>query len=233
LTREDAASYERASKATALARVTIADSFFCAKIAECVSVPSYRLPGSFVISCNLALSHNVLPILSFLRDVWAERLLGVNASLVIAGRNPPDLLVNGVSEIPNVKLLGRPTERQMTAVYDNASAAICLNDAGSGIKVRVGEALRRGLPVISSVHCARGFAVMRGRGLFVFEGRGELERFVRQFSTSHFEMRPEDISSAYEDQFSFSNGSQRFRAMLQRIGATERVEDCENLRRLK
>lgn len=76
--------------------------------------------------------------------------------LIIAGRDPHVSILNFESHFPNnVKVVANP--KDMDEVIDMASIFLCPTCYGSGIKLRVMDGLKKGLPVLVHKISARGY----------------------------------------------------------------------------
>ncbi len=122
------------------------------------------LPGptarDFLISCHLGVAQNVPGVLRFIDQDWRRcvadgRLAG--SRLIIAGSSPAPSIVAACRSQPRIELAPDPTDSVMRELMARSIACISTIDAGSGIKVRVAEALRLGRPVVGTAHSFIGY----------------------------------------------------------------------------
>ncbi len=127
----------------------------------------YRGAPEFVFLGLLSLPHNDDGLRNFLLEVWPEVL-----------RRRPDARLRVVGREPRKELRGLATRYSGSVVLDGyvpdldavlTGAAAMINPLrfGTGIKIKVIEALRRGLPVVSSPIGAAGMAHGPETGIFL------------------------------------------------------------------
>ncbi len=114
----------------------------------------------FIIACHLGVAQNIPGILRFIDQEWSKcvadsRLAG--SRLIVAGASPSPSIVAACRSQPRIELVPSPTESVMRDLMGRSIACISAIDAGSGIKVRVAEALRLGRPVIGTTHSFIGY----------------------------------------------------------------------------
>lgn len=114
----------------------------------------------FIIACHLGVAQNISGILRFIDEDWRKcvadgRLVG--SKLIIAGASPSPAIVAACRSQPRIDLVSSPTDSAMRELMARSIACISTIDAGSGIKVRVAEALRLGRPVVGTAHSFIGY----------------------------------------------------------------------------
>ncbi|MUL63764.1 glycosyl transferase family 1 [Mycobacterium sp. CBMA 234] len=127
----------------------------------------YRGAPDFVFVGLLSLPHNEDGVRAFLADVWPTVLTRMPAArLRIIGRDCSRELTETVARCGgSVTLEGYVDD--LTEVLRSASGLINYLRFGSGIKLKVIEALGRGLPVVSTGVGADGFATGAANGILV------------------------------------------------------------------
>ena len=86
----------------------------------------------------------------FRRRVWQEvRELVPGVEFVVAGRDPSDELI---SELTREGIRVAPNPASLDALYDDALYSLVPSSSGSGGKIKVCEALSRGVPVLTTEH---------------------------------------------------------------------------------
>jgi glycosyltransferase involved in cell wall biosynthesis len=138
-------------------------------VAQCRTMPVFyweSFPDSRELSANgrnglfyvAGFSHppNVEGILWFIEKVFPLILKKVpNCILTIAGSNPPPKIINLESE--NIKILGFISDEQLKLNYKSKRVAIAPLLSGAGMKGKVAEALKNGLPIVTTSFGAQGF----------------------------------------------------------------------------
>jgi glycosyltransferase involved in cell wall biosynthesis len=100
-----------------------------------------------------------------------------------------------------------------------AFCRVCVStiDAGSGIKVRVSEALRRGRPVVATPHSCVGYEAIDSQVLQVSEIEGMMDAIESVLSSG----RPGDLErlsrSEFDAKLSFEAGSRMISDVLERV----------------
>lgn len=114
---------------------------------------------------NLFLPNNQTGLRWFLANVWpALTDLNPAVTLTVCGSAPPAAFQQELAEAGADVWVNVP---DLDPYYDNAALFINPVLAGSGVNIKVGEPLRRGIPVISTSTGARGLEDMVGLGLIV------------------------------------------------------------------
>jgi glycosyltransferase involved in cell wall biosynthesis len=110
---------------------------------------------------SLDVPHAVAGLEWFLRLAWPRIRAGApGARFVVAGRRPSPRLIRAVDETPGVLLV--PDPEILDDVF--AEARIFVNPvfAGSGVNLKLGEPMRRAVPVVTTTVGVRGLGVMDG-----------------------------------------------------------------------
>lgn len=145
--------------------------------------PPRRAPSArpvFVFLGLLSLPHNDDGLRCFLRDCWPELLRQLpDAQLRVIGREPRP----GLSEVieryrASVVLEGYVED--LDSALSTATALVNPLRFGSGVKIKVIEALGRGVPIVSTPVGADGIAAGLGEGLLVGDSTEEFVRWMVQ-----------------------------------------------------
>lgn len=132
------------------------------------------------------------------------------ARLTLAGRDPSDALLNkaagyGINVIPS------PDD--MNPILAGAKYYICPVSLGGGIKLRVMDGLRFGLPVICHSVSARGYEEFERKGMLLsYSNKDSFKTRLNSLKNSEF-MRNE-ICRMYKAVFSFDCGKERVQKAL-------------------
>lgn len=145
-----------------------------AAVPPLIAPPEYRLrqyrgAPEFLFVGLLALPHNDDGVRSFLAEVWPDVLLRApGAKLRIIGKGASPGLAQLVRSLEGSVTIEGYVE-DLTEALSTAAALVNHLRFGSGIKLKVIEALGRGLPVVSTAVGADGFAAGADRGVLVAE----------------------------------------------------------------
>jgi glycosyltransferase involved in cell wall biosynthesis len=173
--------------------------------------------AEILVSCSLGLAQNLPGLMAFL-DVWgrsANRRGLAGATVVLAGAAPPQGLCDRARALPRVRLVANPSDAEMESLFASCRVCISTIDAGSGIKVRVAEALRRGRPVIATPHSCIGYESIDRRVLRVAEVPAmaiELESMLSAAEPGALERLARE---EFESKLSFRAGSGSIAAVLE------------------
>jgi hypothetical protein len=119
-------------------------------------------PGGkrLLISCSMGHPQNEPGIWRFLSDVWPQVCAVVAdrpPQLTVAGGTASDRITQLAATYQNVTVVQRPSDSQMQQLFVSADWVVSTIEAGSGIKVRVADALRNGCPVVATEHSCIGY----------------------------------------------------------------------------
>jgi glycosyltransferase involved in cell wall biosynthesis len=169
-----------------------------------------------LLNCSLGLSQNVPGILSFL-ECWS-RSAGrgglVDATLVLAGSNPSQQLREQALRTTGVRLVADPSDQEMEQLFASCRVCVSTIDAGSGIKVRVSEALRRGRPVVATPHSCVGYEGIDSRVVRRVEIAGMIAEVEAVLATSDRGVLERLARHEFDEKLSFSAGSRMVGRLL-------------------
>ena len=90
--------------------------------------------------------------------------LPLNVGVIISGRKPTDEIIHMCEQHERVKLVPNPED--MNSIINQADIYVCPTRLGGGLKLRVMDGLRLGIPVISHTCSARGYDDFEGSDFF-------------------------------------------------------------------
>lgn len=127
-----------------------------------------------VISGTMGNVQNLDGINYFLDELLPHIPTGMQ--VVLAGKNPPASLVERVRPLaPRVTII--PNPKDMDAIVSDCDIFLCPARLGGGMKLRVMDGFRNGLPVLAHSVSARGYREFERRGMmWEFEDAEEFER---------------------------------------------------------
>lgn len=136
---------------------------------------------------------------------------GDDFSLLLTGRNPREFICNLADNDRQIRLVPNP-ENMSETIIDNG-VFICPTNVGGGIKLRIMDGLKLGMPVITHRISARGYDAFWGKPWFqIYEDR---ESFVESLNNINKVIAETDnlrseIIDSYVSAFSYSSGKARF-----------------------
>lgn len=167
----------------------------------------------YIITGNLSSRQNLLSILPWLETYYPVlREVDPEGHLLLAGKQPTDELTS-LCERLGIELI--PSPEDMDAVVSGADIYICPSDNGSGIKLRLMDGLKNGLPVVTHQLSTRGYEAFLDRGVYPYS---DIESFRSAIlsaindGTDHRQMK-----ETYKKQFSFSAGVMRLSDLMSKV----------------
>ena len=138
--------------------------------------------------------------------------------LVIAGRNPRQEVYNLQKENPE-KIRVIPNPENMDEVTSPASIFLCPTNVGGGLKLRLMDGLRMGLPILVHKVSARGYDIFFEKPYFkVYEDRESFKHGLQEllrFSSKGFSRS--DIQTEYLLHFGFKAGRERVNKIIKEL----------------
>lgn len=167
----------------------------------------------YVITGNLGARQTLDSLLPWLDEYWPvlhERC--PDARLLIAGKNPVPALKTRISQI-GAELVDTPQD--MGLVLSRGKYYVCPTCKGGGVKLRVMDGLRYGMPVIVHEVSARGYEPFHNRSMFVY---GDPD----SFSDALDRMLDSDVDRSlileiYSLHFSWLSGVSRMKRFLSEL----------------
>ncbi len=142
-------------------------------------------------------------------------LLPTDCKVLIAGLNPTETVVSLCKSHGNVTLIPNPSD--MNDVIVRGDVYICPAYMGSGLKLRIMDGLRAGLPVIAHTCAARGYESMSATPFFrSFTGPDDFSEAVNVMKSliQSGSLQAKDIIDCYTRYFSFSSGLKRIEKVI-------------------
>lgn len=170
----------------------------------------------FAITGTLGSYQTEVSVIPFLEEDYPELLkILPESKLIVAGRNPSIKVINACAKYPSVKLIANPNDMQ--EVIAHADVYICPTCVGGGLKLRVMDGLKAGLPVITHAVSARGYSDFKQENcLFVYDDKNSfrvgLQELLREIKKGQLDTV--SIKNIYKSIFSFEAGVQRLRTIL-------------------
>ena len=187
---------------------------------EVVGVSEYRhrefpaLPDVdkpvFIMTGNLSARQTYESLIPWLREyapILYERV--PDAKLIVAGKHLSETLKH-ILEEKGIEVVDTPPD--MDAVLRRARYYLCPVSKGSGVKLRVMDGLRNGLPVLVHARSARGYELFIGDSVFPYENQDSfvaaLDRMLRTT------VQKSEMVDRFRSSFSFESGTERFRNLV-------------------
>lgn len=164
----------------------------------------------YVLTGNLSMLQTEIPLLE-----WLEELHPVlmeedpQAHVIVAGKGPTTKLLAKCRE-KEVEVVDTPPDMQ--AVLCRGRYYLCPTSLGGGLKLRIMDGLRNGMPVLTHSVSARGYEPFLGRFVFEYTDAESFRRSLR--AMRELKVDREGIVQAYRKVFSLEAGMYRLRKAL-------------------
>ena len=165
----------------------------------CLPPASSTREPVFIISGNLGAKQSEDALLPWIRDCYPQLKQQVpHAQLILAGQAPSERL-SALCLEKGIELIPSPAE--MGPILRRARYYICPTDRGGGIKLRIMDGLRYGLPVLTHAVSARGYQRFLGTALFVYEDADSFGTALSAMLAARTDA--EEVRRRYQEVFSF------------------------------
>ena len=169
---------------------------------------------TFIITGSLYFEQSLRPIIAFIRHYWPlVRQHCPQATLIIAGRNPSVALQEVCAGTTGITIIANPAN--MESVVSKADYYLCPINTGSGLKLRLFDGLKQGLPVLCHDVAANGYEALAEKGcLFTYHDEPSfMTALDSMLSTT---VIPANVFGTYQDVFSPETGINRLHSILQK-----------------
>ena len=168
---------------------------------------------TFVITVTLSTYQGIDGIKFFFDDLYCK--LPYNSKVIIAGSSPSTVVQELCLKHSNVELVPNPLN--MDDVLNKADIYICPTRLGGGMKLRVMDGLKHGMPVIVHKCSARGYDLFYDTPAFtIFETSDDFEKKLDQLITEKMKglVKPSEVMDLYQKNFSLRAGTIRIKTAL-------------------
>ncbi len=167
---------------------------------------------TFVVTGSLCFVQSLQPIMDFIQRYWPIVLQAYpQARLLVAGRNPSKQLQEACSSVKSISIIPNPTD--IATIVQQGNYYVCPIYAGSGLKLRIWDGLKQGLPIICHRVSTAGYEGIMEKGcLFAYNDETTFSTSLRQMVTA--DLSPEKVYRAYKDTFSVETGIERLHDIL-------------------
>lgn len=189
----------------------------CLGVCEYKDIPMKKFKDkqhskNFIITGSLNFLQSLKPILEFLNIYYPilEKEYP-DCRLTIAGKNPSKKLINTCKATGNISIISNPSD--MGIWVEQADYYICPINAGSGIKLRLMDGFKQGLPVLCHSISANGYEDFEHSGyLFPYNDENSFLAALRKMLS---DKKPrQDIYNKYRDFFSVDSETERLKTIL-------------------
>ena len=165
----------------------------------------------YVITGNLSMLQTEQSLISWLKDEYPILLQEEpEAHIIVAGKAPTERIKNACRE-RGVEVVDSPVNMQ--TVLSRGRYYLCPTSLGGGLKLRIMDGLKNGMPVLTHRVSARGYESFLNRSVFSYQDPDSFRDAWRKMKS--IPLNREEIVRAYKEVFSFEAGIERVRKALQ------------------
>ncbi len=172
----------------------------------------------FIITGNLSAIQTENSLIPFIKTYYPiiqndfpEHLL------IIAGKDPSNNLSKLLSNYPQIQLI--PNPEKIIDIIVRGTIYICPISLGSGIKLRVMDGLKSGLPVLTHITSERGYEELKKLGyIFSYYDTVSFRIALSKSIQTATELKKSELITSYINQFSFDAGVKRLKIILKEYG---------------
>ena len=179
-----------------------------------ICTPFHKNDITMIISGTMGNVQNLDGINYFLDELYP--LVPQNVKVIFAGKNPPNTLVSRLNSLyPRVELKSNP--QNMDEIVNHCEIFLCPARLGGGMKLRVMDGLRNGLPVLAHEVSSRGYRDFEREGiLYSFSNKTEFSQKLMQIIENlHLgRLLRKDIMTMANDKFSFDTAVSKIKSYL-------------------
>lgn len=169
---------------------------------------------TFAITGSLNFLQSQKPVIDFIERYYPVLIQKIpDAKLIIAGRNPSQSVVEACTRYENIKLISNPED--IGAVIRQADVYICPINTGSGVKLRVMDGLKLGIPVLGHSVSVNGYETIKDDGYFFeYYDKSSFEKSLD--AVSELKYKRQNVYDSFYRYFSFQAGKDRLREILEK-----------------
>ena len=176
--------------------------------------PADPLPTRTIAICgslsNKQTEQSVREVFERYYDIIAD-VFDQDFRLIITGRDPGQYIRRESERRLNVSLI--PNPEHIGDIIRQAGIFLCPVNCGSGLKLRIMDGLRAGLPILTHNVSAQGYEALTGQPWFnTYNDEASFRHGLRQ-TIAVIDSTPDlrqKVFNSYLSQFSFANGDRRF-----------------------
>lgn len=167
---------------------------------------------NIVVTGSLAYPQNNLSILEFFKTYYPA-LLNFKQKFIftIAGSNPSEELKILSYNNPDIKLIPDPDD--ILNIVSGADIYLCPINRGSGIKLRIMDSLKLGIPTLVHEVSASGYEIFIKSGFILqYNSVDTFKEALDKISSSHYDKIA--IKELFKECFSFESGVRRLENIM-------------------
>ena len=210
LTEADRQSLVKAYDSSGKACIRVIGVFESRKDA---GAPIHPLPEKpvFIVTGDLSMRQTVEPFLEWMHEylpILREMVPG--AKVIVAGKDPAQSFIRACGA-DGIEVVESPTD--MASVLRRGRYYLCPSSKGSGIKLRLLDGLKNGMPVLTHVVSARGYEPFVGQEVHGYSTPDSFRDAIKEMLSVPIDAAT--IIGHYQDTFSYEAGIARLQGILE------------------
>lgn len=166
----------------------------------------------FIITGNLSAQQTKKSLIPWLKEYYPLLTkICPGSQLTIAGKNPSKSIKEMCKQL-NINLISSPND--MDIILEQANFYICPTCLGGGIKLRIMDGLRHGLPILTHKVSARGYDMFANKFLFEYNNTTNFVSSLKKMISQEYNNN--QIINEYINVFSFESGVNRLKDILKK-----------------
>lgn len=172
---------------------------------------SEKKKNRFLITGHLQSKQTEDSLIPWIHEYWPIlKKIVPDATLTIAGYKPSQKLSDFIINA-GIKLIDSPSD--MFPILELADYYICPTDCGGGLKLRILDGLKAGLPVLTHKVSARGYEKMIEIGLVIsYDNYDSFKLGLKKLLSNN--LKKEEVQKEYSLVYSFESGKKRLKNIL-------------------
>lgn len=173
-----------------------------------------RKEDVFIISGALSAQQTESAIIGFLDDYMPVlNKICPDNKLIITGRNPSGKIISACKRFNNITVI--PNPKDILHVINKGKYYICPLHTGSGLKLRIMDGLRLGLPVLAHEISCRGYeSIIKDGFMFRYSDLNSFEEGLRELMSAN--VCRKQVTESFSSHFSYKSGEQKLASILKR-----------------
>lgn len=168
---------------------------------------------TLIITGSLNNVQNIDGIKYFIEQLYP--LMPIKWRIIISGQNPSSEIYSLIKNKSNICIIPNPDD--MSDIVRMGNVFLSPARVGGGIKVRVTDGLRLGLPIIAHSVSSRGYSLFINKGYFKpfnspQEFKSQLDNILTEIDNET--LKSQDISDFYRESYSFDEAISKIKKII-------------------
>ena len=168
----------------------------------------------FAMTGSMNFQQSQRPVLEFIEKFYPVLLRKIpKARLIIAGRNPSIKIQEACKRYKQITLIPNPDD--ISAVISKADIYVCPINTGSGVKLRVMDGLKLGIPILGHSVSLNGYESIKKDGFFFdYYNENTFENALEDIINLKY--KKQQVYDSFLTYFSFEAGKSRLQEILKK-----------------